>query len=117
MRSSKPVAKLRCARKSRNPSRIPTARIAVPSRKAKATEREKDGHAGDGRSPKRLPRGSRQAAKKLAEQQRPPSPSRKVNFHAAGKTPAAFLRETTMTMTKEKFTAKDVQTLRQKTGA
>jgi hypothetical protein len=37
-----------------------------------------------------LPRGSRQAAKTVAEQRKPPRPSRKVNFHAAGEFPAAF---------------------------
>src|SRR4051812_13138058 len=84
MRSSRRDVKHRCARRSRRPSRTPTAPTAARSRKARATKRERDGHAGDGRSPKRLPRGSRQAAKKVAEQRKPPRPSRKVNFRAAG---------------------------------
>ena len=53
----------------------------------------------------------------MAEQRKPPSPSRKVNFHAAGKDSGGVLTRDIMTMTKEKFTAKDVQALRQKTGA
>ena len=53
----------------------------------------------------------------MAEQRKPPSPSRKVNFHAAGKNSGGVLTRDIMTMTKEKFTAKDVQALRQKTGA
>jgi len=53
----------------------------------------------------------------VAEQRKPPSPSRKVNFHAAGKNSGGVLTRDIMTMTKEKFTAKDVQALRQKTGA
>ena len=52
----------------------------------------------------------------MAEQRKPPSQSRKVNFHAAGKFRRRF-HETGMMTTKEKFTAKDVQTLRQRTGA
>src|ERR1700682_1344492 len=116
MPSSKHAERRRCARKSKNPNRTPTAPIAALSPKARATKRERDGRADDGRNPRRLPRGSRQAAMKVAEQRKPPRPSRKVNFHAAGKIPAAFSRDTMMT-TKEKITAKDVQTLRQRTGA
>jgi elongation factor Ts len=53
----------------------------------------------------------------VAEQRKPPSPSRKVNFHAAGKNSGGVLTRDIMTTTKEKFTAKDVQALRQRTGA
>src|SRR6202162_4744958 len=92
MRSSKPVARRRRARKSKRPNRTPTAPIAALSPKARATRRERDGHADDGRNPKRLPRGSRQAAMKVAEQRKPPRPSRKVNFHAAGNSGGVFTR-------------------------
>src|SRR6476469_4129226 len=116
MRSSRRVGRLRCARKSKRLSRTPTAPIAVPSRKARATRRGRDGHGGDAPNQRRLPRGSRQAAKKAAGPKRPPRPSRKVNFHAAGRTAAAFSRDTMMT-TRVKCTAKDGQALRQRTGA
>src|SRR5450759_2075936 len=85
MRSSRRAARRPCARRPRRPSRTPTARTAARSRKARATRRGRNAKAGDGLSPKQLPRGSRQAAKKVAVQRKPPSPSRKVNFHAAGK--------------------------------
>src|ERR1700704_2251065 len=116
MLSSKLAERRRCARKLKKRNRTPTAPIVVQSPRARATRRERDGRADDGPNPRRLPRGSRQAAKKVAEQRKPPRPSRKVNFHAAGKIPAAFSRDKMMT-TKEKITAKDVQTLRQRTGA
>src|SRR5439155_648769 len=84
-RSSRRAAKLRFGKKSKRRSRTHTAPTAGPSRKARATKRERDGRADDAPSQKQLPRGSRQAATKVAEQRKPPRPSRKVNFHAAGK--------------------------------
>src|ERR671936_3015147 len=115
MRSSRLVSRLRCARRLRRPSHTLTAPIAVPSPK-RVTREGRDGRGADGRSLKRLPRGSRQAAKTAAVPRNTPSTSRKVNFHAAGEFRRRF-NETGQMTTKEKFTAKDVQTLRQRTGA
>src|SRR5436190_9882802 len=92
MRSSRRAAKLRCARKSRRRNRTPTAPTAAPSRKVRATKRGNAARAEGERSPKQLPRDSRQAAKRVAEQKRPPSTSRKVNFHAAGKSGGVLTR-------------------------